>query len=879
MSVALKKAPELDFLYHEKKRRRAMNSINAFTEYCMRDSRTGFPFKQASLHRTLQAFIDKNLFPVIIIPREHGKVLYGRVLMASGELKHCTKLKVGDEVVSFDEKTLKTSTSRVKHIENHKIPTVCVKLKSGRECVCGDFHQFFTPSGWKEVKFLSFGDYVAVPRSLPYFGNKEIGNDVAKTLGLLVAEGGSTSNFVTFTNRDEEVVEELRKRSGFIVKLQKNNPGNFNLQPRGKVVSFLKRFGLLGKYSKEKFVPDEIFTAPKEEVLAFLAGYIQGDGSFYFVRNAFRFEVGSASHRLIKDVAHLLLRFSLRPIVYFKVMHRKGKKFPFWTIYLHGFQAKSLAELLLPFLVGKRLSQVKKASKVTIGEHSSHDTLPKEIWKRLQLPQKWYAHTGRSFSYYNPGREKLQRMAREIKDQETAKLAESNIFWDRIKSVEKEDSKEVPFIQFGEIPTFVGEDIYHHNTAQVISRILFALGKNHNELIKMVCASDTVARKRVMEVRENIARNAELHEIFPDLLEDKNVQSWSKHAITVERDIMYREPSLEASGILSTGVGGRTTFLVFDDPVDLRNAILNPAQRQSVKDAFYEVWMNLLDEPIGDAPPSRMIYIATPWHEDDLTHELKKNPSYKTLELSIDEKFTPLWPEKWPKERLIQKLGQINRRAFDRNFRNIALTEEELMFNKNALYLCKDVTASPYDKKYDKMDKYAGVDLGISEKAGTAYTVIFVIGVDEGGVKHVLSIRRKRMSSPATARAIKDTNEAWHPKIFMVENNAYQDALIQWMEEIGYAGLPIMPFTTGKNKADPNTGLPSLAVEFERLGWNIPMSGSDHEEGCQCTICIWLSEMCSYPIGKYTDTVMGCWFAREAARSEQKSFKPGVERW
>ncbi|GAH76249.1 unnamed protein product, partial [marine sediment metagenome] len=271
-----------------------------------------------------------------------------------------------------------------------------------------------------------------------------------------------------------------------------------------------------------------------------------------------------------------------------------------------------------------------------------------------------------------------------------------------------------------------------------------------------------------------------------DLVEDKSLQLWSKSAISVKRDIMYREPSLEAAGVLSTGVGGRTTLLIFDDPVDLRNAILNPAQRQSVKDAFYEVWMNLLDEPIGDAPPSRMIYIATPWHEDDLTHELKDNPSYKVLELAIDEKFTPLWPEKWPEPRLRAKLKQIKKRAYDRNFRNIALTEEELMFNKSALYDCKDYLTSPYDKKFDSMDKYAGVDLGISEKSGAAYTVIFVIGVEKNSsnnVKHVLDIKRKRMSSPATARAIKDTNEAWHPKIFMVENNAYHDALLQWMEE------------------------------------------------------------------------------------------------
>ena len=42
---------------------------------------------------------------------------------------------------------------------------------------------------------------------------------------------------------------------------------------------------------------------------------------------------------------------------------------------------------------------------------------------------------------------------------------------------------------------------------------------------------------------------------------------------------------------------------------------------------------------------------------------------------------------------------------------------------------------------------------------------------------------------------------------------------------------------------------------------------NSHEHSCSCGLCAWLNEMKDYPVGKFTDSVMACWFAREAARN------------
>jgi len=63
---------------------------------------------------------------------------------------------------------------------------------------------------------------------------------------------------------------------------------------------------------------------------------------------------------------------------------------------------------------------------------------------------------------------------------------------------------------------------------------------------------------------------------------------------------------------------------VIDDVVDRRNAIVQPSLRQQVIDTIKETWMSRL-EPWG-----WMVYVATVWHEDDLTHHLVLDPEVRS---------------------------------------------------------------------------------------------------------------------------------------------------------------------------------------------------------------------------------------------------------
>jgi len=415
----------------------------------------------------------------------------------------------------------------------------------------------------------------------------------------------------------------------------------------------------------------------------------------------------------------------------------------------------------------------------------------------------------------------------------------------------------------------------HGKTAQMIGRVLFKLGTDPNRRIKIVSANDDIARKRITEIRGHISSNRRLHRVFPHLREDEVVKDWSKSSITVKRDIIDREPSVEAAGVLTTGVGGGATDIIFDDVVSFKNSIYNPALIPMVKRAFDEVWLNLLDPSIGG-----WVYICTPWTQNDLTAELRKGTRCKVLEKAVGENFEPVWPEKWPRERLKKRFEEIGSVAFNRNFRLQPLGEEDRMFKISWVQRSQDFSLSANDERFEDMPKFAGVDLALGASEGSSFTVIFVIAVDKNDRRYPIYILRKKMTSPEIASAILDTLERYQPELMLVESNFMQIHILQWLEVVAPRKYPIEPFLTGAQKADLDVGLPALALEFEKGMWTLPMGDFPHPTDCDCPYCTFSNEMISYPFGGHTDILMACWFAREAVRRmRRKSVESGFEIW
>ena len=123
----------------------------------------------------------------------------------------------------------------------------------------------------------------------------------------------------------------------------------------------------------------------------------------------------------------------------------------------------------------------------------------------------------------------------------------------------------------------------------------------------------------------------------------------------------------------------------------------------------------------------------------------------------------------------------------------------------------------------------------------------------------------KKLGPNPTDNQIQELMRQQHTQLVLVESNAYQGALLEWMGET-LDPLPLKAYITGSQKMNPSLGLPTLAVEMERGLWHIPLGDQEHLAGCTCGLCLWLGEMAEYPLGQHDDLVMACFLAREAAR-------------
>jgi hypothetical protein len=407
----------------------------------------------------------------------------------------------------------------------------------------------------------------------------------------------------------------------------------------------------------------------------------------------------------------------------------------------------------------------------------------------------------------------------------------------------------------------------HGKTEQVvIGRSLQLIGEDANNRIFIVCNSDDNAKARVTAISKYIEKDKDFKAVHPHI-KAADKEEWSKHKLIVDRQSRSKDGSIEAWGIGTSGTGSRCDFMIFDDPVDLRNAILNPALRPQIKDCFYNVWSSRV------SPNGFKIYIATIWHNDDLTSELLKNTEWSFLVMKISEDFNciecespfkgkytiPLWSAAWSKTKLMSRLKEIGLRAFNRGYRQCALSDDDRTFPSYLSVFQYGVRIS--DLVRPEWPRVGGVDPFGKQ------VVIFTLALSPEGKRYPVEIRRGKWDPTTTINQIRDAYETHRWQMVVVENNAAQQAIAQWALEKGYASMPLMPFTTGAQKADPSIGLPGMEVEFSNGSWICAMGDRSHEPDCTCGLCVWKRELGSHPVAEAADTVMASWFAREAARA------------
>lgn len=222
----------------------------------------------------------------------------------------------------------------------------------------------------------------------------------------------------------------------------------------------------------------------------------------------------------------------------------------------------------------------------------------------------------------------------------------------------------------------------------------------------------------------------------------------------------------------------------------------------------------------------------------------------------------PLWEPRWSQAALAAKRSE-SMRAFSRGMMMLPFSDEERIFP--SVTKCYEYGVCTGDVIRGGSLKFLGVDLAGDKRPGNA---LVAIGLDPGTKRrYVIKVEVGAWTSPKVAERIAVLDAEMNFRVICVENNGYQQALVDWMRHMK---VPCWykvraTTTTGKTKHDPELGVRSLEVEFANKAWVIPAAEFEsHAAGCVCGWCVFRRSIEDYPNGSATDTVMALWFARQA---------------
>lgn len=199
--------------------------------------------------------------------------------------------------------------------------TLKLVLANGMELKVTPEHRIYTDSGWKEAQHLNENDKVYIQSGSGLFPDKDqLGAQWGMFLGWLVGDGWLSKRGdvgMVFGSDDSEVVPHMieagKRFSGAEAKLFTRENGTMQLYWwrkafREKLISL----GIKAVPAPEKEVPECIFTAAKETVVAFLQALFSADGTVYENDEMHRtVRLASSSKKLLMDVQLLLLNFGI----------------------------------------------------------------------------------------------------------------------------------------------------------------------------------------------------------------------------------------------------------------------------------------------------------------------------------------------------------------------------------------------------------------------------------------------------------------------------------------------------------------------------------------------------------------------------------------
>ncbi|TMC81696.1 MAG: replicative DNA helicase [Chloroflexi bacterium] len=360
-------------------------------------------------------------------------------------------------------------------------------------------HKFLTMQGWRRLDELKTGDHIALPRILQGPEHDTMSRSELGLLGHLIGDGCTLpTHAIQYTTKDptlaQEVVRLAKVAFGESIRprihqertwIQVYLPATQHVTHgvRNPIRVWMEDLGAFGLRSYEKRVPEKVFTQSALGIACFLRHLWSTDGSVHLsdgIAHYANVYYASSSAQLAQDVQSLLLRLGINARISTHSQGVKGRDQHHVTVSgqhdIHVF-------LELVGVLGESKTLHKAAILEYLGakrENTNRDVIPAIAWAMHAVPAMTVSglttramYSGLETSYAGTGiykqnlsRDRARRLAGIVGSDELELLATSDVYWDRITSVEPDGIEDVYDLTVEDLHNFVAGNVILHNSIE-----------------------------------------------------------------------------------------------------------------------------------------------------------------------------------------------------------------------------------------------------------------------------------------------------------------------------------------------------------------------------------------------------------------------------